>query len=166
MHNTIQSFVTRQRLINFDGDASNQVIWFYDPSEEGDHYDAVPEALDVMDDWMSNMAANPENSISANKPLLAKDSCFDAEGVLVAAGDDVWNGILDESQEKGVCTKRNKTYTNSRMVAGAPLSNDVFKCGLQPITTALDSGLYGEWVPTDEQLVTLKSIFPEGVCKF
>ena len=166
MHNTIQSFVTRQRLINFDGDASNQVIWFYDPSEEGDHYDAVPEALDVMDDWMSNMAANPENSISANKPLLAKDSCFDAEGVLVAAGDDVWNGILDESQEKGVCTERNKTYTNSRMVAGAPLSNDVFKCGLQPITTALDSGLYGEWVPTDEQLVTLKSIFPEGVCKF
>ena len=168
MHNTIQSFVTRQRLINFDGDASNQVIWFYDPDLSGDedHYDGMPEALDVMDDWMSNIAANPEKSISANKPELAKDSCFDAEGVLVAAGDDVWNGILDESQEKGVCTERNKTYTNSRMVAGAPLSNDVFKCGLQPITTALDSGLYGEWVPTDEQLVTLKSIFPEGVCKF
>ena len=168
MHNTIQSFVTRQRLINFDGDASNQVIWFFDPDLSGDenHYDAVPEALDVMDDWMSNIAANPENSISANKPVLAKDACFDAEGVLVSAGDDVWNGILDESQEKGVCTARNKTYTNSRMVAGAPLSNDVFKCDLQPVTTAVESGLYGEWVPSTEQLETLNAIFPDGVCKF
>ncbi len=166
MHNTIQSFVTRQRLINFDGDASNQVIWFFDPSENEDHYDAVPEALDVMDKWMSNIAANPENSISANKPVLATDSCFDAEGVLVAAGDDVWNGILDESQEKGVCTERNKTYTNSRMVAGAPLSNDVFKCDLQPIATAIDDGLYAEWVPSTEQIEKLNAIFPEGVCKF
>lgn len=30
MHNTHQSFAARQRLINFDGDASNQLIWFAD----------------------------------------------------------------------------------------------------------------------------------------
>ncbi len=28
MHNSHQSFATRQRLLNYDGDASNQVIWF------------------------------------------------------------------------------------------------------------------------------------------
>lgn len=32
MHNSIQSFVTRERMIKFDGDASNQVIWFIVPS--------------------------------------------------------------------------------------------------------------------------------------
>ena len=28
MHNSHQSFAARQRLLNYDGDASNQVIWF------------------------------------------------------------------------------------------------------------------------------------------
>ena len=30
MHNSHQSFASRQRMLNFDGDASNQVIWFTD----------------------------------------------------------------------------------------------------------------------------------------
>ena len=32
MHNSHQSFATRQRLLNYDGDASNQVVWFTDSS--------------------------------------------------------------------------------------------------------------------------------------
>ena len=28
MHNSHQSFASRQRLLNYDGDASNQLIWF------------------------------------------------------------------------------------------------------------------------------------------
>ena len=30
MHNSHQSFASRQRLLNYDGDASNQLIWFTD----------------------------------------------------------------------------------------------------------------------------------------
>ena len=30
MHNSHQSFASRQRMLDFDGDASNQVIWFWD----------------------------------------------------------------------------------------------------------------------------------------
>ena len=35
MHNSHQSFAARQRMLDFDGDASNQVIWFTDARPGG-----------------------------------------------------------------------------------------------------------------------------------
>ena len=35
MHNSHQSFASRQRLLNYDGDASNQLIWFTDARPNG-----------------------------------------------------------------------------------------------------------------------------------
>src|SRR5215204_6862315 len=35
MHNSHQSFAARKRMLNFDGDASNQVIWFEDAAPNG-----------------------------------------------------------------------------------------------------------------------------------
>ena len=35
MHNSHQSFAARQRMLNYDGDASNQVIWFTDARPAG-----------------------------------------------------------------------------------------------------------------------------------
>ena len=58
MHNSHQSFASRQRMLNYDGDASNQVIWFTDarPARASDQ---SPLALAVIDEWMANIRAQP-----------------------------------------------------------------------------------------------------------
>ena len=49
-----------------------------------------------MDEWMRNIAAHPELGVAGNKPAQAVDSCFRTDGSLLASGDDVWDGILDD----------------------------------------------------------------------
>ena len=164
MHNTHQSFAGRQRLLNHDGDASNQVIWFIAPGEE-DNYNNTMQAFAVIDQWMANIEANPDATVGESRPDEAVDSCFDSAGELIAAGDNVWNGILDD-RAPGACTKRFPLYSTSRIVAGAPITGDVFQCALQPVADAIDRGLYGDWVPDAQQRATLEAIFPEGVCDY
>lgn len=165
MHNAHQSFASRQRMLNHDGDASNQVIWFVAPNGSNGDYDNTMEAFAVIDEWMANIKANPEKSVGENRPEAATDSCFDAEGQLIASGDDVWNGILDD-KPAGACTQQFPVYSTSRIVAGGPITGDVFKCALQPVQTAIDKGVYGNWVPNAEERAMLDAIFPDGVCDY
>ena len=88
MHNTQQSFATRQRMLNVDGDASNQVIWFVDARPE-EQADPTPQAFAVIDQWMANIDANPELGVAGNKPAAAVDSCFATDGTPIASGPDV-----------------------------------------------------------------------------
>ena len=60
MHHAVQSFATRKRMLNYDGDASNQVIWFTD-ARPARSFDQTPHALAVIDDWIANIRAHPEN---------------------------------------------------------------------------------------------------------
>ncbi|WP_116367079.1 DUF6351 family protein [Parahaliea mediterranea] len=165
MHNSHQSFAARQRLLNFDGDASNQVIWFVDRNPDGDNVDNTMAAFAVLDEWMANIRDNPEASVGENRPASAVDSCFNSNGNLIASGDDVWNGILDD-EAPGACTQRFPVYSTSRIVAGAPVTGDVFKCQLQSVEEAFDNGVYGSWIPTTEQRQRLLKIFPDGVCDY
>lgn len=165
MHNTHQSFAARQRLLNHDGDASNQVIWFVDRNPAGDDYDNTLQAFAVIDDWMANIRDNPDRSVGENRPAAAVDSCFDSDGDLIASGEDVWSGILDDDAP-GACADRFPVYSTSRIVAGAPITGDVFKCALQPVGQAIERGLYGDWQPSAEEQSTLEAIFPEGVCDY
>jgi len=50
---------------------------------------------------------------------------------------------------------------DARLAAGAPASDDVFKCALKPI----DAKDYKQTL-TAEQLAQLARIFPEGVCDY
>ncbi len=165
MHNTHQSFAARQRLLDFDGDASNQVIWFIDRNPDGDNFDNTMAAFAALDEWMANIRANPDASVGENRPDSAVDSCFDRNGALIASGDSVWDGILDDNPA-GTCTERFPLYSTSRIVAGAPITGDVFKCQLQSLSEAFDKGLYGDWVPTEAQRERLEAIFPDGVCDY
>lgn len=164
MHNVHQSFVVRQRMEDFAGHADNQVIWFTDARPEED-FSHVPMALEVIEDWMANIRANPDQSVAANRPALARDSCFATDGTLIARGDDVWDGALDDAPA-GACTSEFPIYTTSRIVAGAPTEGDVFKCGLKPVATALSDGTYGDWEPDGDQIARLNAIFPDGVCDY
>ena len=123
------------------------------------------QAFAVLDEWMANIQANPDSSVAANRPASAVDSCFDSAGELIASGDTVWDGILDD-KPAGSCTERFPTYSTSRIVAGAPITGDVFRCSLQPLDDAIDAGLYGDWMPSAEQYAQLQAIFPGGVCDY
>ena len=165
MHNSHQSFASRQRLLNYDGDASNQLIWFTDARPGNPQSDPTPQAFLVLDRWIKNIQANPDKSVGENKPADANDACFATNGTLIASGDDVWDGILDDDPA-GACTQVFPIYSTSRIVAGGPIEGGVFKCALQPVADAVAGGLYGSWVPSAVELARLNAIFPTGVCDY
>lgn len=164
MHNTQQSFASRQRMLNADGDASNQVIWFTD-ARPAVTFDQTPLAFEVIDEWMANIEAHPERSVARNKPARAVDSCFDTSGALIASGRNVWNGVLDD-RAAGACTQRFPIYSSSRRQAGGPYEGGVWKCQLQSVRQAIRSGVYGDWEPSASERARLEQVFPGGVCNY
>src|SRR5262245_876483 len=164
MHHSHQSFATRQRIIDQRGNAANQVIWFTD-ARPAVAFDQTPMAFAVMDEWMRNIKAHPENSVAENRPAAAVDSCFDTNGQLIASGPAVWNGVLSDAPP-GTCTQRFPLASTSRRVAGGPFRGGVFKCQRQPVAAAIDAGVYGSWEPSAAEQARLEQIFPGGVCDF
>jgi len=164
MHNSHQSFASRRRMLDFDGNASNQVIWFTDarPSRQSD---PTPQALSVIEQWMANIRAHPNLGVAGNKPELATDRCFTTQGEEIAQGPHVWDGILD-NQPAGACTQQFPLHSTSRIVAGGPLRGGVYKCALQSVDEAIAKGVYGSWTPSEAEVVRLKGIFPSGVCDY
>lgn len=165
MHNSQQSFDARQRIRDARGNSDNQIIWFTDVATGIPTFDQTPMALEVMDQWMMNILAHPELGVAGNKPAAAVDSCFDAEGKLIASGNSVWNGILD-NQPQGTCTQLFPIHQTSRIVAGGPFKGSIFKCQLKSVEQSVADGDYGVWTPTSAQIDRLKQIFPTGVCDF
>ena len=163
MHNTHQSFATRKRMLNADGDASNQVVWFTDLAPT--LFDQTPEALEVLDEWLENLRANPSLGVAGNKPPRATDRCFDSLGREIAAGPNVWNGIIDD-KPAGACTQRFPTFSTPRRLAGGPLEQSIFKCQLIPVEQAVGRGFYGQWSPSAAEVDRLRNIFPQGVCDY
>jgi hypothetical protein len=164
MHNSHQSFSARQRMRNFRGNSDNQVIWFTD-ARGGAQFDQTGEAFEVIDEWMGNILANPDAGVAGNKPARAVDRCFNLDGSEVAAGDDVWDGILD-GNPPGVCTLAFPIFGTSRIAAGGPISGSIFKCQLKPVAQAIGDGDYGAWSPSSAEQAALNAIFPAGVCDF
>ncbi len=162
MHHSHQSFATRRRLQLARGNADNQVIWFTD-ARPFRFFDQTPEALEVIDEWMANLRAHPELGVAGNRPADAVDRCFATNGTEIAAGDDVWDGILDD-ELPGACTQLFPIHRSSRIVAGGPIEGGIFKCALQSVASAIAGGAYGPWVPDAAQQARLEEIFPSGVC--
>jgi hypothetical protein len=165
MHNSHQSFASRKRMLNYDGRASNQVIWFTDARPGTPQFDQTPQALTVMDEWMANIADKPWRGVVANKPAGAVDSCFATNGSLIHAGSDSWNGILDH-RPAGTCTQAFPLFSTSRIVAGGPIEGGVFKCATMSVKKAVKRGLYAPWIPGAADVDRLEQIFPEGVCDY
>jgi hypothetical protein len=162
MHNTQQSFASRQRMLDADGDASNQVVWFTD-ARPAVAFDQTPMAFEVIDEWMANIAAHPDRSVARNKPARAVDSCFDTNGNLIASGRRVWDGVLDD-RSAGACTQRFPIYSSSRREAGGPYEGGIWSCRTQSVRRAIRSGVYGDWEPSASERARLEQIFPTGVC--
>ena len=60
-----------------------------------------------------------------------------------------------------VCNTLFPTFANPRIAAGSPLSNDVVKCQLKPLSRNDYAVQF-----TDDQWARLQRAFPEGVCNY
>lgn len=183
MHNAHQSFVVRERIRRAMGTTDNHVVWFLDARPERDDEATSRLLVDmyqVMDEWVLTMQDDDRSAADA-KPADAVDGCWSTEGTPIASGDDVWSGAVelvttgegawtDTAPEEvdgvtvGDCAAVFPLHSTSRVVAGAPITNDVYKCHLKDVTEAVDDGDYGEWTPTGEEVEQLEVIFAEGVC--
>jgi hypothetical protein len=165
MHNVHQSFAVRQRVLEQMGNTDLLVIWFTDTMPGVPKASQSMEAIEVMDEWMKNIQKHPGKGIRGNRPPRAVDSCFDVTGKLIYAGDDAWDGILDD-KPAGQCTERFPIYGTSRIVAGAPIEGGIYKCALKPVQKAVMDRSYAPWSPTEQQVQRLRQIFPDGVCDY
>ncbi|MGH9836320.1 MAG: DUF6351 family protein [Blastocatellia bacterium] len=159
IHDRHRDLTIRARLQRANGRSDNQVIWVGPPRERNQpsSVDLASRSLDTMNKWLDAIAADPTplstDKVVRHKPAEAVDAYFDASG--------------KKTPEKATFDGAggfNKTYPNHsepRMVAGAPLTNDIIKCQLKPIN-------YAEYKVsfTEAQKARMAAVFPAGVCDF
>jgi hypothetical protein len=151
IHDRQRDFVVRARLERANGRSDNTVIWI------ASSFTPIPSTLDTMNTWLDAMTADPAplsiDKVVKHKPAGAVDTCWDAAGVKIV--------------EPASFTARNKcnalypVHSEPRLVAGAPLTNDVMKCQLKPID-------FSEYKVefTHAQKTRMKAAFRTGVCDF
>jgi len=151
VHLRYHSFAIRQRLINANGHADNQVIvGNLAPSEL---------LLDQMGNWLTAVVADTSNrsraeKVVADKPADVVDACWTTAGVKIVAPQ-----VLFDPTGTNQCNTLFPRGVPPEYVAGAPIQLDVIKCQLKPI----DAADYK--VPfTAAQKARLAAIFPTGVC--
>lgn len=159
MHHSLASFSSRLRMQDAMGHAQNQVIWM----TRKPHI-PIKESLQALELWLDAAAQHPSKSIVASKPSSIQDMCFDAQGSVLAAGANVWDGEWN-GRAQGACMQRYPSYKTSREIAGGPVAGDVFQCQRQSVSQALSKGVYGE-LDMSPSLERLKAIFPDGVCDY
>jgi Tannase-like family of unknown function (DUF6351) len=168
VHDGYHSAVLRARLIKANGNAANQVMITVaslgriqaDTRTPGSPQIRISgEALAQLDQWLTNIANDRSDlpkakKVAANKPTGFVDACYPA-----VAGTQV--GVIEKLTDQDRCKKLFPFSGDARLAAGAPASDDVFKCALKP----LDPADY-KVMPTVEQLAQLRQTFPEGVCDY
>lgn len=159
MHHLQASFSARARMERTMGHADNQLIWV-----TAEPHDPQPQAFAVIERWMQERLANPELSAAQTRPGDATDRCYNQSGQLLAEGRAVWDGVWN-GRTTGACADLYPQYRTSRQVAGDGATADVFRCHLQPVSTAITSGVYGD-VDMRQYQTELEVIHPDGVCDY
>ena len=159
MHHISASFYSRLRMQAARGHADNHVIWMADKE-----HDPVTPAFKAMDAWLLKLKSNPGVTASEAKPQFITDTCFDADGAVLAQGDGVWDGEWN-GQKVGACQNHFPMFSTSRIQAGGNWQSDIFKCDLMAIDEAVTSGVYRS-IDVSAYLDELRAIFPQGVCDY
>jgi len=164
-HASREPFATRQRLIENQGNANNQVIWMTSTSDDPLSVEPyVEQALQAETQWL----------LAGSRPANVQDQCYDGTGAVIAAGAHVWDGqisadgkqVTADTVNGGACTKQFPIYSDARVASGAPVSGSVFKCALKPVVAALHDGTYGSVFFSVAQEQRLEQIFSTGVCDY
>ena len=148
IHDRVRSFEMRARLIQTNGRADNQVMFV----------NARVNPVLLMDEWLTNIGKDQSqdggaSKVARNKPQGVEDACWTADGQRIAEPAS-YDG-------RGRCNEMYPAHADPRIVAGAPLTNDVLKCVLKPV----DAADYLQPL-TEGQLARLKAVFPGGVCDY
>ena len=166
MHHMSASFSSRLRLQQANGHYENQVIWVAKLD-----FDPTPSAFDFMDLWLLKRQQFPELSAAQSKPQQLQDSCFSADGEVLAQGKSVWHGSWNAKHSEeilgrlGECAKHYAIFSNSRIQAEGPWQGSVFKCHKISLAQAIKQGMYGD-IDLTTHLNDLQEIFAQGVCDY
>jgi hypothetical protein len=158
IHDHVRDFVMRERLRKANGGFDNQVIWVYPRENRALAARVTGEAIDTMSKWLDAIVMDASTApaavkMSRAKPSTAVDGCWASDGTRI-----------DEPATlsgPGKCNTLYPAHSTPRLVAGAPLSDDVMKCQLKPI----DPKDYNVAFSATE-LDQLRQIFPGGVCDY
>ncbi|GAB3465247.1 DUF6351 family protein [Actinophytocola sediminis] len=155
IHTSEMSFVMRERLVEANGNADNQVIIMSGEAPD-EQLAAQNYAVDAMERWLTAIAADPSDrgraaKVAANKPDGLGDGCFLPSG----------ERITEELSYPGTgrCAELYPLSANPRLVAGENLALTALKCDLRRI----DFDDYPVTF-TDAQRDALRTAFPDGVC--
>jgi len=162
IHDRHRDLTIRARLEKANGRSDNQVIWVSPLRDRNQTTQAAgPDlgalSLDTMNKWLDAIVADPAplstDKVVRHKPADAVDACWDGSGKKIAE-----KASFDGT---GTCNTLYPAHSEPRLVAGAPLTNDIGKCQLKPIHFADYKVNF-----TDAQKARMKTIFPAGVCDF
>jgi hypothetical protein len=181
IHEAVRPFVVRARLRAHTGQDATQSIWRGILTQA----DAYP----TMEAWFTALAeATPTGSrvadVTAAKPASAEDRCsfgtiggrlelpsallgplglqlpllpgVGLPGVVIPLRVDIPENF---DAGTGPCMTLLPVTRTPRMAAGMPLTDDIIKCQLRPLSRAE----YPDAM-TDAQFAELATIFPDGVC--
>ena len=159
IHMIVHQFSTRQRLLNANGHADNQVMQVGGQWGFNEGQDDLANLFRQMDSWIRNIQADsqerdPSVRVVRNKPTSLRDSCWDPTGETIELIEEP---LVFNSESR--CGQLYPSYQTPRHIAGAPLANDIVSCQLKRI----DLADYGISFSVDEYQQLL-SVFPEGVC--
>lgn len=158
IHDRVRDFEVRERLRKANGRVDNQVIWVYPNGNRQTAAKVTAAAIDTMSTWLDALAADKSEApaierVVKAKPATAIDGCWDEQGTRI-----------DEPaalQGPGKCAQLFPAHSTPRLVADAPLSDDVAKCRLRPVNSREYTVAF-----SDEDLKELREIFPAGVCDY
>jgi hypothetical protein len=157
IHSRERDLSIRARLEKANGRSDNQAIWVAGPRQRtgGEAVDLPALSLDAMTRWLDAMAADPApltiDKVVKNKPPEAVDAYWTADGKKMAEKAS-WDNSTPGNQLYPV-------HLEPRIVAGAPLANDIMKCQLKPVDMADYKATFSK-----AQESRLKKVFKGGVC--
>ncbi len=168
VHDGYHSAVMRARLIKANGNADNHVMITVaslgrlqaDTRTPGSPLVRISgEALAQLDQWLTDIANDRSDlpkakKVAAHRPAGLVDACYPA-----VAGPRI--GVIAKLTDQERCKGLFPFSGDARLAAGAPASDDVFKCALKP----LDPADY-KTAPTPQQMAQLRQVFPDGVCDY
>ena len=162
MHHMSASFYSRLRIEEANGHADNHIIWVSHKD-----FNPVHEAFKVMDEWLLNKNNSSLVDTANAKPSSLADTCFTADGSIIAQGKGIWDGQWNGNSSKntGICLKSYPMFSTSRIQSGASWAGDLFKCALIPVEQAIENGVYGD-IDIGKYATSLNRIFPTGVCDY
>jgi Tannase-like family of unknown function (DUF6351) len=160
MHNNSEWMFTRFRILRANGSAANQVHWWensnvVNPQGNVSRPSAATalRSFNLLDQWLTAIEADQSSlphakKVTRNKPAAARDAC-------------IVDGVEYDWTPGSVCDQRFTFLGMIRVTAGGPVTNDVLKCQLKPLSRVDYAVGF-----TDAQWARLQATFPSGVCDY